>query len=248
MDDRRRPVAVLALGVVVVVALIWALGRADDGDAPGTATVALVCGVPVSLFAETPRALDDSQASREVRGDPSLIGGAIPKLWRMYEVGDERRYVGGQPPTVHVTSLQRDGARWKWASGGGCTTFVEPPGRSSALWAIPSIGVDRTASIFEVMAADRQCASGRSAEERVGQAEVVETDSTVTVTFTASRPEGEFQNCPGHANAKRTVELRAPLGERTLLDGGIFPAQPPCIEGAATEQAEYCRGFFYRSS
>jgi hypothetical protein len=242
MKPTRPPVVVLGFGAVVVVGLVWLLGGQDEHQNRAS-RIPLVCGVPTALFRERPRPLGTDEASHEVRRDPSRIG-AAPKRWRIYERGDTRTYVAGEPPSVHVVSLTLKGSTWRWSGGGGCDTFVEPPGRAAAIWAIPREGIDHSALQFNVLAHDRQCASGRSSEERVGQAHVRETDTSVTVTFTATALEGN-QTCPSHAHAVRVVKLRRPLGGRTLLDGGVYPPQPACVVGGLPPEPRYCDSHFY---
>lgn len=235
-----RRVWVLALGVFVIVALLWAV-RDRKEPMPASARVPLVCGVPTEVFDQQAEPLADESASEEVRDDPSLIGDSVPSLWRLYEDGDTRTYLAGEPPTLHTTTLRREGAAWRWAGGGGCTTFVDPPGRAGASWKLTA-ALDPNATEFAVLASDRQCASGRPADERVGEAQVVETAATVMVTFTATQLTGN-QNCPGHASARRVVRLRAPLGPRVLLDGGLYPAQPACAAEPTRPQPDYCNTF-----
>jgi len=59
------------------------------------------------------------------------------------------------------------------------------------------------------------------------------TATAVVITFT-SEPSG-FTTCLSHPAVRRVVALPEPLGARTLLDGGVYPAQPPCPDARRTE-------------
>lgn len=219
----------LAAMCVVLLAIASSCSANKREAAPSGTTVS--CGdAPISLFARPPRALGHSQPDEVARHDPSMLGDAdglrSAAVWRTYRNGDVLSYLGGEPPTLHVVAMKRVRGKWKyWSGGSGCTTYVVHAGRTTARW-WPVAPVDANATSFEVFATDIGCASGASADKRVGQAQVHETSDTVVVTFTA-RPLRGFQACPGHQPTRRTVHLRAPLGPRALLDGAIYPPQPP---------------------
>ena len=160
-----------------------------------------------------------------VAEDPAVFEkGSGATEWWTIEVDDVLLYLSGEPPEVHSVTLERHGGRWRRAGSGGCTVYVHHEGRAVATWWLEQ-RPDPEATVFSVLASDRQCASGVSAEERVDHGSVVETDATVTVTFTAEALTGP-QFCPSHPPARRTVRLAAPLGTRQLLDGALHPAQP----------------------
>ncbi len=219
--------------------------KASSVNAAGETTI--TCGdAPVSLFAEPPRKLGASEPDRIAADDPGMIGDDLKTaiVWRTHKDGDTLHYLGGEPPNLHLVSMKLADGRWKWQGGGGCTAFVRNEGKTTANWAILTGGIDQTSLSFEVLANDRQCASGVAAEERVSEADVVETDESVVVTFTATPLEGN-QNCPSHAPTRRTVTLQRPLGERRLLDGAVYPPQEPCRQGQSDDDVRgYCNTFF----
>jgi len=71
-----------------------------------------------------------------------------------------------------------------------------------------------------------ECASGRSADERILDPEVGLGDEEVVITFRVT-PRGGDQDCQGNSATPYTVELGEPLGERTLLDGSHDPPAAP---------------------
>ncbi|MEY2425390.1 MAG: hypothetical protein QOI61_962 [Actinomycetota bacterium] len=234
--------------LILVMLMMVSCGDDKTGspvNALGETTI--TCGnAPVSLFQEPPRKLGDSEPDRVAADDPGMIDDDLKTaaVWRTYDDGEILNYLGGDPPDLHLVSMKLVDGAWKWQGGGGCTAFVRHEGKTTANWAIPSDGIDQTASSFEVWASDRQCASGVAADERVGEAEVLETDDSVVVTFTATPLKGA-QNCPGHAPTHRTVALKRPLGDRKLLDGGVYPPQEPCRQGerGGSDIRGYCNTF-----
>ena len=219
----RRAIAALA-----AIALLSACsdGKKEAGVSDGETRIS--CGnAPVSVFDQPPRALGTSEPDRVARDDPAMIGDDLKTaaVWRTYQDGDTLAYLGGEPPQLHLVTMKRVYGTWRWQGGGDCTAYVKHEGRTTATW-WPASQVDPVANTFEVWASDLQCASGRPAESRVGQAVIKETETSVVVTFTAT-PLSGFQNCPSHEPARRTVHLRMPLDQRTLLDGALFPPQPP---------------------
>ena len=47
------------------------------------------------------------------------------------------------------------------------------------------------------------------------------------VVFAALPLGGDMQTCPSNRPARVVVELREPLGDRRLLDAGVFPPAEP---------------------
>lgn len=191
--------------------------------------------MPISFYGKPGRLLTNTQADRAALHAGAFVGDNDPELrWRVFGPGDTLTYLGGEPPTLKAAVLQKRDGKWEDQTSGRCTTFVHHAGRTTAVWAL-SEASPSTATEFSVTAIDRQCASGVTAEKRVGPARILETATSVTVTFTAARIVGGA-NCPGHAPATRVVRLAAPLGGRILLDGAVFPPQSPCGIGATVDE------------
>jgi hypothetical protein len=73
---------------------------------------------------------------------------------------------------------------------------------------------------------ERACASGQASEGRVSDPIIEYRDSSVVVIFFVE-PLGGVQECPGNPPTPVEVDLGEPLSDRSLLDGGVWPARQP---------------------
>lgn len=148
--------------------------------------------------------------------------------WRLLgRSATELAYGAGEPPLLEAfIVLQRQGDAWVYASsGGGCVVRPLHEGRAAVRWGLQPADQPGPPTRFFVVANDEQCAGSEGAAQRLDEPTVIETGETVTITFTAKPAEG---TCPSHAPAIVPITLASPVGDRRLLDGGIYPPQPPC--------------------
>jgi hypothetical protein len=222
---RHTPKLLLAIALALSP-LLNGCGR--DQAAAGSEVECNDARVPASLFDEASRELDTSEPDSLIPDAPAFTGRTdLPTKWRVFVEGDKRYYLGGEPPLLAAASVREHGGNWEHQTSGSCTTYLHPSEGRTAIWGVPGGAVAVDATEFTATVIDHDCASGVSAEERVGEPRVTETASSIVVTFTARQPRGGG-TCPGHRPATRTVPLKAAVGNRTLLDGAVFPAQPPC--------------------
>ncbi len=116
----------------------------------------------------------------------------------------------------------------------GCPVMAVPPdGLSAATWTLDS-AFPFSASMTElhVLAHEWECASGRSAVGRIAKNLALEKDRVV-ITLAVRPPEGDIQTCQGNPETPVVVSLGQPVGERTLFDGGTYPATPQAASGEA---------------
>ena len=202
----------------------------------------LTCaGPPFSpaVFDRTPNVEEaDSPEARALAsgfGSPEFPPGA-GRGWReLGRTDDEVAFATGEPPVLDgFVVLRREGGNWAYRQwGSGCIVQPYRPGRNLARWGLNPTASPLTpaARSITVVVNDRACASGVGPDERLDDPTVEVTPEALIVTFTSRPPSGD-QNCPGNPAVKRTVELPEPLGNRELLDGGLYPPQPPCrVEG-----------------
>lgn len=71
-----------------------------------------------------------------------------------------------------------------------------------------------------------ECASGQPAEGRIAEPEVDYQEDAVLVTMRVER-RSDSETCPGNPDTPYTLELKEPIGKRTLLDGGQTPPSTP---------------------
>lgn len=152
--------------------------------------------------------------------------------WRLLaRSAAEVMYGRGEPPMLRgYVKLRLVGGTWRPAGyGGHCVTRPFRKGLNVCRWGLdPAVSLPgETATAIHVIVNDSQCASGVGPDNRLREPEIEMTDESVTVLFATTTLTG-MQTCPGHPAAKRVVELDEALGLRRLLDGGIYPPQPPC--------------------
>lgn len=75
---------------------------------------------------------------------------------------------------------------------------------------------------IQLLVHEGACASGQSAEGRIRVPVLEVTPDAVRVAIATVRREGG-QDCQGNPNTSFTLELPEPLGERRLIDVGVYP-------------------------
>ena len=122
-------------------------------------------------------------------------------------------------------TVERVGDHWRWAgssSGGSCPLRTSVPrGSNTVDWRIDPAAQPLTSSStrIELLATERECASGQAMGERLMGPEIVTTETAVFIAFAAVPPPGLSQNCQGNPEQPVVVELDAPLGNRVVADG-----------------------------
>lgn len=117
-------------------------------------------------------------------------------------------------------------ADWEPVRWGQCEIQPAFVGIEAARWELaPDERVGPDTQSFEVRVFEKACASGASPEGRiVGPAVIPVEDSLIVILGT--RPPPGPQTCEPGPPATVRVELPQPLGDRQLLDGSSFPAEP----------------------
>jgi hypothetical protein len=128
----------------------------------------------------------------------------------------------GDPPYAEA-ELRKDTSGWRVTSWGQCRPAIWVPGLAAATWILAADqDVDPTSMSFLADVTERACAGGRSSEDRVREPLIIYEPERVVVTFTVV-PLEDPQDCPGNPPTRVRVELTESLGDRRLLDGGLFP-------------------------
>lgn len=241
VDDasRRRLAEVVPVDAVCVegIPAAEAPEPVDPSDPPALLPgddVALTCGGEGLTF--PPSALDQpggfesaddplAEALRDtLSGSSELSGMGSPTGWRVLARTDEAAILADQD-LASVTFRQEDG-RWAWAGSGGCSPQVALPdgvGRAAVALdpAFPPPGPETTE--LHLLVSELACASGAPIGDRLLGPQVRdEGDRVVLATAVVSL--GGMQTCPGNAAQPVTVALDEPLGDRTLVDGLVWPA------------------------
>lgn len=210
-----------------------------DGHAPGWAPSLMRDGIPGVLTDDEAvgafRAmLDDPELGAELRLSNVFPDDPADTDWRV--LIDEGTSIGvglgpwtelGPGPGINILTLEREDGRWAWAGMGTCQ--LEPVLVADDVdWVTvnrPESGLDRDSRSPVVGVSERECTSGRDPGPFLLDPYVVEHDETVTVYWTSEAPTG-YHTCPGRAPVERALELDAPLGDRELLDGSVWPPVP----------------------
>jgi hypothetical protein len=77
----------------------------------------------------------------------------------------------------------------------------------------------------ELLVVEMSCAGGESAEGRVRLVELHEREDAVEVVV-GVRSGIAPRTCPSNPAMPFTVELREPLGDRTIIDASVYPPRP----------------------
>ncbi|PWD51711.1 hypothetical protein C8046_14710 [Serinibacter arcticus] len=233
--------AVDANGLLTIdgsVALTCGGGTAEDAFPASALDGQLQPSDPAGLEA----ALDALAAEAGMDAPPALQGTpASDAAWFVLRETADTALVavgdwgpdGPRGPEDMSLGLERVDGGWKATGWGGCRlmpALAEPWTFWTALGA-PETSPDDVELALQVV--ERSCTGGREPDEYLHEPVVVETDEAVTIYWTS----GYFVNdppaddddlawtCPGNPSVTRTVTLGGPLGDRTVLDGSVWPAE-----------------------
>jgi hypothetical protein len=252
MTDARNPWRVIVLGTAVLVAAIAtviAIDRAppdvgSQSTVPSASTsepsgigdpagLDYSCGGGASF---TPRLFDEPELDLastpagaaladfiDRGGDGSLLP---PNGWRLAGQDESSAsFVATDPqePYFAFAELEPGGDLWRVTGWGGCHPEVNLNGLSAATWWLgPKQQIKPATTSFLAYVTERECASGRSSEDRLRPPLITYEPDRVVVVFTVE-PLSGAQECPSNPSTEVRVELSQPLGERQLLDGGTLP-------------------------
>lgn len=117
-------------------------------------------------------------------------------------------------------------ANWNPVRWGQCDIQPAFEGMEPARWELaPQEQVGPDTTTFDVRVLEQACASGMSPEGRIVGPAVIELEASLIVILGTRPPPGQHTCEPGPAVTVR-VQLPGPLGNRQLLDGATFPAEP----------------------
>jgi len=175
-----------------------------------------------------------AEALRVFLAEDSMGLGFLPDAgyWLVGRDAREAQYIARLPadresPFGYVT-MQATGVDWSIAGGGDCRPAVMLEGQSPATWTLPPNRPppDRSTVAFTALVTEMGCTGGEPVGQRLLPPSITYADEAVLIVF-AARPHQGITTCPGTPPTEVTVELREPLGERTLLDAGVFPPAEP---------------------
>lgn len=202
------------------------LGLGCFGGEPVFAAAALSGPATAEQATDAP-----AQVLRALLRDTATTGTAFPTTgWqRVVDLPTTVLYlaeVQGDPGYVSV-EVDRATATGTWARGGygSCrpmAVLAAPFG--PATWHLEAPAT-AAGSRFTALVTEQSCASGADATGRVSEPAIEYGAQTVTVTFGVRRLDGA-QTCPSNPPVAVEVTLQEPLGDRTLVDGALYPPVP----------------------
>ncbi len=137
----------------------------------------------------------------------------------------------GPPEDMSFATVWHRNGRWERGPAGDCPLRPYREGFETAMW-LPEAD-HAGATTLAVVVIEGACADGKPPGDRLQPVERFETAEAVTLTFWVRSQTGAHR-CPGNPPTRVEVELDDPLGDRVLLDGGRFPAQPAVRPDAST--------------
>lgn len=246
---RRTSAVLLPIALAVALAACAATGPSSDGaptvspaNGPDPATIRYTCVGPPGFLPT----LFDRPGSAELEDHPSAAAlrafvvegsfglGFLPDAgwWLVHRDKRQAEYIarlpaGFESPFGQVT-MQAKGALWAFAAGGDCQPAVLLVDMVPATWTLSSNGPapGRSTVGFTALVTDRGCTGGEPVGLRLLPPTITYTDDAVFVVFSA-RPARGLTTCQGKPPTEVVVRLREPLGDRRLLDGGVFPPADP---------------------
>jgi hypothetical protein len=173
--------------------------------------------------------LGEDAAAAAMRAE--LAGGGDPQLprsgWHRVAGSDSRaQFVarGVGTPWVSI-AVEKGPSGWTLDSAGEChlAVLVGAGVGHATWWLDPAAGpVGPATRQLQALVHEDACASGRAPVGRVVPPLIAYGDDAVVVVLGVVPLPGD-QDCPGAPPAPYTIDLREPLGNRALLDGGVVP-------------------------
>lgn len=244
----------------------------DEASAPGGDDVQVTCGGgtgwPVAAMdggladqvddAEVRAALARLLEEAPMDAPPALQeAGATSVDYTVLSVDADSLEIGVGPwsseegPGDGAMSIgfERDAAGgWEAGGWGDCQlAVVIPPGRGQVEVAAPPGGVDPGTETPTVLVNERDCTSGRDPRPFLGEPQVVETDDAVLVTLT-SEAVSEDVTCQDNPAVPLELGLEEPIGERRLLDAGVWPYREIEVATAPASPVDLCPDGVYATS
>ena len=196
----------------------------------------LTCGGPLTFTADDLLAPPGAETMDHPAAEPLRALMETDQLpnrngWRLVAMTDERAVfvLPAQPGGgfgFWYAEVEAAGSTWQTGPFGQCDPMPRLEGLSPARWELAAgAELGPESRVVRVLVTELACASGRSPEGRIAPADVTYGEDSVTIIF-GTRPLAGAQTCQAGPPAEVSVDLREPIGNRILLDGSVFPAQP----------------------
>jgi hypothetical protein len=170
------------------------------------------------------------QVLRDFIAGPAGAEPVEPTGWRVLaRTGGEALYGRGEADYHELVHVERStSGEWRWAASscGEAELRVVREGNLASPWRLdPAAGPPKTTSAtLHVLVEEIHCASGRSAAGRIEPPDVVLSESAIRIAAYVT-PLGGVQRCPGNPATPADFLLPEPMGERALIDAGVYPGK-----------------------
>ena len=232
------------LALVVAIVLVWAAGCAEGETTVESASPAqpeateatdeplYTCGVGPSftigqmwtgteLKNDEPKRVLDDYAKDNEWGD---------RDWRrVVESEDAVLFLGGDGTTMPYLLVGRNDDGWQKTGEGTCAPTRIRDGNPGGWWTLsPETSLGPFTRTFTALVRERKrCTDGSAPDGRVSPPEIVRDAEQVTVTFFVEASQAKPEACSWEPTqpTKVVVDLGEDLGDRSLFDGGTYPAR-----------------------
>ena len=131
----------------------------------------------------------------------------------------------GSDSPFHQVQLEFREGRWTLGRVGACqpVAVLRPPLGVARWWVDPAgPAITPETRTFKALVLEQACANGQSSDGRIAPPLVEYQADAIVLTFGVT-PFPGGADCPGHQPGHYSVTLEEPIGDRALLDGGVFP-------------------------
>lgn len=240
MPKSRKTVQAIAATVATFALLAVATGSLSAGQADGHRSAVAggplgTCGAkpfPIAVFdqpglAQNAKTRLGAALRREIANPQGLF---VPKRgWRILSRSARwAQVLSGRPKTegnVWMDFWLNDKGRWVSPSyHESCRVQAFKKGADTGEWFVASKRQPApSATTVKVAVYESSCSSGKSPAGRLYPPVIEFGETTVKITYFVKPPKGMMQTCPGAPPAYKTLNLTEAIGDRELVDGGVYP-------------------------
>ena len=126
-------------------------------------------------------------------------------------------------PPAYVVTIRNRGEAWEAEDYGACTPVVKLTAEVGAATWQSADEIDASTTTFEARVTEVACSGGQDPEGRIVEPRITLDEDSITITFGETPLDGP-SDCQSNRDAPYQVVLPEPVGDRTLRDGGVYPA------------------------
>lgn len=216
------------------------LTEPDVADSVASETGALRVGCasgpffPVTALESAPPLIEHSSAPELAEGITPFLESGEGDFWpqdgyRVLEIVAEKNATVVHPgsdefPGLRFMSADWTSQGWTWSGAsipGDCVLVAEPSDDGAAVvdWVLDpdAAPIGPATTVLELLATERDCASGQPMGDRLNEPEVTVTAEAVLIGLTTEPSAGD-QTCQGNPSEPIQIELPEPLGQRRVSD------------------------------